>query len=395
MKRALALTLLAACTNTDVVAIDQGAGPDGGDVPPYCRGDGPPVLVGDGITVGEGNGSSDDVCSGEIAVRTFRKAMCACEDYVVSAELTTDSFDSAVGPYTPGGTEGAVGLNGRINTNAVLTIGGDLTSAGASAVFGRDASIAGDAAFAGPLGSNVNVDVAGNASVAGDISLISLDVGGTLTYPATATSGSTAITATSTVRAPVTVEPPCACAPEDLVDISDFVGSHRDDNENALIGLTPDRLNNYSGDVTLELPCGRYYLAPVHGQGALTIRAMGRVALLVDGDVSMTEPLRLELGTDDAELDLMITGNLTTDSTIMAGNPDHPARTRIYVDGEGTLQLSGGAEFAANLYAPKANLSTAGGLVMHGSVFARRFDQSAPMEIHYDVDVLRADAGCL
>ena len=53
MKRALALTLLAACTNTDVVAIDQGAGPDGGDVPPYCRGDGPPVLVGDGITVGD------------------------------------------------------------------------------------------------------------------------------------------------------------------------------------------------------------------------------------------------------------------------------------------------------------------------------------------------------
>jgi len=385
MRWVVVLGLIAGC-DPDVVAV----GSD--ELPLYCSGDGPPILVGDGITVGEGDGSSDDVCVGEVAVRTFRHALCTCEDYVTSTRLDTDSFDSAVGPWQPGGTAAPVGIDGNVQSNDVLAIGGGLTVAGLAAL-GADLSVAGDAAIGGDLGIGVDVTVGGDAAIAGGVDLATLAVAGTLTVPEGETITG-AVTAGATVRAPVTVEPPCACAPDDLVDIADFVTGHRDDNENALVDLAPDQLSGYAGDVTLELPCGRYYLGPVHGQGTLTIRATGRVAILVDGDLTMTSPLVIELAGDDAELDLLVAGLLSSTDTITAGDPAHPARTRVYVGGDGTIDLAGDSQFAGNLYAPRAAVALSGGAVLHGSFFVRRLTQSAPVEIHYDLDVLDAASGC-
>src|SRR5690606_11027521 len=163
-----------------------------------------------------------------------------------------------------------------------------------------DASVADDLDVNGPLGMNVAVTAGGNAHVAGDITLASLAVTGTLTVPDTATLTGT-ITAGATVRAPVTIAPPCACGPNDLVDIGAFVRSHGDPsaNNNARIGLAPGRLTDYTGDVTLDLPCGIYHLGPVRGDGSLPLRITGRVALLVDGDVMLGAPLAIELATEN------------------------------------------------------------------------------------------------
>src|SRR5207302_1458657 len=109
MRAAIAIALFAACSARDLVASEQGSA-DGG-VAAYCLGSGPPVLVGDGITNGDGDGAPDNVCSGTIAVRTFVRALCTCEGYATSTRLTTDSFDSAAGPYTPGGTAAPVGID--------------------------------------------------------------------------------------------------------------------------------------------------------------------------------------------------------------------------------------------------------------------------------------------
>lgn len=392
MKR-LALCLLAACSAHDLVASQGGVGPDGG-VSAYCAGSGPPVLVGDGITNGDGDGAPDNVCSGTIAVRTFVHALCTCEGYATSTRLTTDSFDSAKGPYTPGGTAAPVGIDGELQTSDVVDVGGALTVAGtAGASLIADLHAAGALAIGGHLGTGVNVTGGADAQIAGDIDLASLTVAGTLTVPAGRAIGGT-ITAGQTVRAPVTVAPPCACGQQDLVDIAAFVQAHKAANDDAAIGLDPARLDGYTGDVSLDLPCGIYYVGPVHGDGALTLRITGRVALLVDGDVTATHPLTAALATDDAELDLMIGGTLVSNADLMLGRADHPARTRVYIGGPGTIQLSGGSELSANLYAPLAALAVSGGAVVYGSLFARRLDQSAPVMIHYDVDVLRADVAC-
>lgn len=388
------LPFVASCASRDIVASSGGAGE-----PAYCRGSGPPILVGDGITVGDGDGNPDEVCTGTVAVRTFTRALCTCEGYASSTPLVTDSFDGRIGPYTPGtaGTAGGVGIDGAVSASAMVTIGGGLAVAGtAGASFLVDATIAGDLDVNGPLGTNVAITAGGDARVAGDITLASLAVTGTLTVPTSATLTGT-ITAGATVRAPVAIDPPCACGPSDLVDITAFVANHRApaDNNNASIGLSPARLTDYAGDVTLDLPCGIYYVGPVRGDGALVLRITGRVALLVDGDLALGAPLTIELSTQDAELDLMIAGLASSNARIVAGDPDRPSRTRIYIGGSGTIELSGDSLIAANIYAPRSALALSAPSTIFGSLFLRRIDQAAPLTIHYDEDVRRADVGCL
>jgi len=383
--------ILAGCAAQDVVATS------GTGASTFCSGTGPPVLVGDGITVGEGDGTPDDVCTGTVAVLTFKRALCTCEGYTTSTPLTTDSFDSSVAAYAPAsaGSAGGVGVDGALSAAAQLEIGGSLVVAGAAgAALQVDSTIARDLDVGGPLGTSVALTAGGNANVAGDISLASLGVTGTLTVPATATLAGT-ITAGATVRAPVSIVPPCACAPADLVDIAAFVASYRTTNDDAAIGLAPDRLTGYSGDATLDLPCGIYYLGAINGSGAITLRITGRVAVLVDGDATLTSPLSIELATGDAELDLMIGGTLTSNARITAGDPGHPSRTRIYVGASGTIELSGDSELAANIYAPTSAIAMSAPATIFGSLFVRRIDQAAPLVIHYDEDVQRSDVGCL
>src|SRR6185503_12712441 len=90
---------------------------------------------------------------------------------------------------------------------------------------------------------------------------------------------------------------PCALRPDDLVDIAAFVAGHATDNQDAAIGLSPGRLTDYHGAVTLDLPCGIYYVGPIRGDAALTLRVTGRAALLVDGDLSLGAPFTVELAT--------------------------------------------------------------------------------------------------
>ena len=204
-----------------------------------------------------------------------------------------------------------------------------------------------------------------------------------------------AITAGATTRAPVAIDPPCACGAQDLVDIPMFVASHVTDNQDALVDLAPDRLTSYTGDQTLDLPCGIYYIGPVSGSGALTLRITGRVALLVAGDLALTAPFTIDLATDDAELDLMVSGLMSSNHAMVIGRADRPSRTRIYIGGSGTIDLSGDSQIAANVYAPMAAVALSANATIFGSLFVRRLDQAAPVAIHYDVDVQRADVGCI
>jgi len=390
-----ALVLLAAmgaCSARDIVASNAAGG--SGDVPTYCTGTGPPILVGDGITVGESDGSGENICTGTIAVRTFVRALCTCEAYVASTPLVTDSYDSAAGPYMPGGTTGDVGIDDLLQASAQLQIGGAFVIAGAAgAALLADLHVAHDLAVGGHLGSGIAVTAGGDAQIAGNIDLASLTVAGTLTVPSSSTIAGT-VTASSTVRAPVTVTPPCACGASDLVDIPMFVSDHATDNQDALINLSPDRLTGYQGDQTLDLPCGIYYLGPVNGNGALTLRITGRVALLVSGDMALSAPFTVELATDDAELDLMVSGLLSSNQAMTIGRADHPSRTRVYIGGTGTIDLSGDSSIASNIYAPRAAIALSGTTTIYGSLFVRRLDQAAPVTIHYDVDIRRADVAC-
>ncbi|HET7506334.1 MAG TPA: hypothetical protein VFK02_35185 [Kofleriaceae bacterium] len=378
----VALGLAGACTSRDIVASA------GAEAPAYCRGPSPVILL------APPPGPREAVCTGSVAVRAFPRALCMCEDYAASTTLDTDSFDSAAGPYIPGGSSGDVGIDGQLRASAVVTAGGDLTVSGAGgAALLADVHVARDLVVGGPLGAGVTVTAGGDAHIAGDVDLAGLTVAGTLTVPDGASLAGT-ITAGSTLRAPVQIAPPCNCGAPDLVDVAGLVAAHATDNQDAAIGLTPDRLTGFHAPASLDLPCGVYYLGPVSGDAELTLRITGRVALLIDGDIALTAPLTIELSTDDAELDLLVAGIVSIDHALTIGRVDHPARTRVYLGGSGQIQLSGDSRLAANLYAPHAAVALSADATVHGSLFVRHLDQSAPLTIHYDVDVRRADIAC-
>jgi len=230
--------------------------------------------------------------------------------------------------------------------------------------------------------------------VDGDLSAASLSVDGTLTLPDSATLDVPGtVTVGSEERGPVEVPPPCACGDAELLDVAALVAARADDHDDARAGLEPGSLDGYGGDRLVELPCGRFYFRGISGTGSLTLRVTGRAAVYVDGDLAPGAGLTVEL-VDGAEIDLFVSGVLTTTGTVRFGSVDAPSRARLYLGGSGLTELSGDGLFGGNLYAPRSDLRVSAGIEVFGSLFVRRLAASGSVTIHYDTAVLEGGDQC-
>lgn len=357
----------------------------------FCSGSGPLILVGDQPVDG---GVPGGRCAGSLAATTFRFALCTCDGLVTSHDLTTDAFDSATGASV-GGVAGSVGTNGMLNVGGSrMQIGGSLWVSSATGIASSAPSVInGELYCGGTLGGSASVRVGMAASVAGNVSVSDITVGGVLTLPAGAVISDPTPTAASIRRADVRVDPPCDCAASRRPTLSAFLSRYRSTNDNAAIGLRADRFTNVTGSESLDLPCGRYSVDSILGPGSLAVRVRGRVALFVQGDVSLNGSLSFALD-PGAELDVFVGGNVNAAGALDFGSRMTPARVRVYVAGTGTINLSGGSVFAGNLYAPDAEIVTAGALEVYGAIFARRLAAGGAVTIHYDTAVLREGERC-
>lgn len=174
--------------------------------------------------------------------------------------------------------------------------------------------------------------------------------------------------------------PPCKCDRANQLDVGGLVRDAAERNDNASSGLTPEKLANVlNAAAELELGCGRFYLRGVGVVGTLTLRVKGHAVLFVDGDFTAGS-VRVELA-GDAQLDLLVNGNLTTESSAQFATPAQAARARVYVSGQLLLvgafarafapQTPGGV-LVGNIYAPNANLQLAEALTVHGSLFVNQ-----------------------
>ncbi len=383
--RWLVAVLWLGCTQVDTVAVrPPDAALPGADLgTDFCEGTGPLVQVGDGPR-----------CAGQVAQTTFRYAVCTCEGWATSAPVITDAFDSTAGPYTLGEGGGSVGTNGRFDAAASAAIGGGLDVGGAALVFGAvDLEVRGRLRSAGPLTGDGALTVGGDARVDGDLRVGDLTVAGAVITPPGATVEVRGVDAAPRREmAPVDVPAPCDCAPDRLLDVAAVVDAHRTDHDDAIAGLDPRSLVALPAGTRVELDCGRYYFERVDGAD-LTVRARGRVAIFVAGDLALNGALGVELDAG-AEVDLFVAGNVLGQARWTLGGPEDPAAVRVYVGGDGTLELAGGALFAGNVYAPRAELVTPADVEVFGSLFARRLAASGPLTVHYDRAVLRQGAAC-
>ena len=359
-----------------------GGGDDGGQAG-YCAGVGPPIVVGD-------NGGTGGRCTGNVAASAFRYGLCVCQGLSSGAPISVDAFDSSNASATLG-AGGSVGCNGNINISNTLSIGGSLQVAGS--VNNSGAMVVGvDALVGSSLADDQAMTVGRNVQSGGDVRCNGqLKITGSLTFPTGKTLTANNPQIGSTVRAPVSVAAPCDCTAP--FDIAGYVQQRQTVNDNAAIGLDPAKYVNYSGDQTLNLPCGRFYLNTLYGNGKFNLNVTGRTALFIGSDVNLSNAFTVTLG-GGGELDLFIKGGLTSSAQLNFGNQATPARVRLYMGGTGNINLSGNAVIGGNIYAPGSSLVPSGTLEVFGSIFVGGFNPSAPVKIHHDIAILNASQEC-
>ena len=374
---AVLAALAAACTARDTVAI---SGADG-DLAAFCEGEGPPTLA-------------DGTCSGELAETLFRHAVCGCGSLSFGGDLETDGFDSRVAPYVPGGVGGHVASNVGLDGSLDMTVRGDVTVGPEGIEAGERFEVLGELSSGGPLGrSGSQILVGGGAQIAGDVDVESIDVGGALITPAGTTVSGT-VTAVTRETADVNVPPPCRC--EDALDVKAVIARHAVVNHNAELEIDEDELADVEGDRELDLPCGRFYLDRIQGQdaGTITIRAGGRTALFVDGNITLQQDLVVELAAG-AELDLFVGGNIQVAGISTLGDPEQPRSLRLYVASGGSIALSAGSLLAGNLYSPLSDLASSAPIEVFGALVVNRVNGAATVTVHHDRAIADAADECV
>jgi hypothetical protein len=333
------------------------------------------------------------VCTGNLAQTTFTWALCSCTDVNTQDTLTTDAFNSALGPYgsmQAATLGGSVGVDRNFTSGNNVTIGGSLWDSSTGGVSSDSSlTVKEELHSGGPV--NVQAATFGlDAYVNGAVS------GGTydknLTVPTGVTPSATVRGMINHVPPPVAVPAPCDCKPADLIPVASIVMAHATMNDNALIGLSAGALAG-GGATRLDLPCGNYYLSSINSNVPVTIVAHGHVGLYVGGSISPQNGLTITLD-PTATLDLFVEGTISTSATLVIGNVNYPALTRVYVGGTGSISFQDGVTLAGNLYAPTASVDWAAGTDIYGSVFCQNFTGSARVAIHYDSAVLSQGAVC-
>jgi hypothetical protein len=101
-------------------------------------------------------------------------------------------------------------------------------------------------------------------------------------------------------------------------------------NDNALIGLKYNALDNPTGALHLDLPCGVYYLNSINASQVITIAVHGRTTLVVGGMISVIQNLIVDVD-PTASLDVFLGGVLDVPNLMTFGTPAFPRLTRVYV----------------------------------------------------------------
>ena len=269
-----------------------------------------------------------------------RFALCACTDFISRQALRTDAWNGS-------------DANGLSPVAASVAVNGTFAAAGA-------------------------LDIAGSLFVTGSIEL--------------APDAGQVVADVIEANAPAA----CACDGSGFLDVGALVAAHADANanDNLQLGFDPQMLDGFTlppDAAPLELGCGRYYFAALHGRGPLRLRVTGHAAIFVADDLAVDDDFTIELAPASA-VDLFVAGNVRASARFTLGDVSQAGRARLYVGGTGNLDIYSDAFFAGSVYAPRAELVTRGLLTVYGSLFVRRAAPLGDVELHYDAARQQADS---
>ncbi len=238
-----------------------------------------------------------------------------------------------------------------------------------------------DLLVAGDWHSSAPVSVAGGADVSGTLTHDNtVSVGGTLAVAAE--SGSGALQTGATVVGPVTSPLACGQAASNANFVSDSAQHHDD-------VLPRFALANISEPTELTLGCGRYFLDSITANNTLDLHIAGPTTLVIEGDVTIAAPMRVDLETAGAELDFVIGGALQINNTLSVGSSAHP----VWMSVAGEIRVASPANIFGVLVAPTSALQGDNTLDVFGAAMVGATRVASPMNVHDGV-LLTAD-GCL
>lgn len=313
---------------------------------------------------------------GTLASETFRYSACTCRTMQLSAAFTVEggaglgsnrSFVASADLELPGslrvaGSSGAVTLSGgTVHVRGNVSVNGALVLDRVVADLDRDLWLGGELLVANS-----------QARIAGTI------------YQSAGHNVPADLTVANRVTREVTVPEPCPCTAALAQRGAMLVAPEGDD---TLTTLSPSALSP-AGPLTLS--CGRYQVNTDGLVGEARWVVDGSAALVVTGDLEVTDRLDVDLG-ERGELDVFVLGSLRLAPGAQIATP-RASGLRFYVQGSRPLLLAGGARFAGNLYAPDSNLVITEEQSFSGSLVVRVLAVEAATAIHYDPAVL-AD-GC-
>lgn len=328
---------------------------DGGETDPSALGAGKGDPGADDLAFDPGAG---DECLDETTQNTY--GLCLCDAFSEVGRLRVERLHA--------GMPASVGVNGftrwvsdvkvdggwfgygGIHAVAQSRIEGDVFTTGNFDWVGRQ-SIGGNLSVGGNLSGTGEIEVGGDVAVGGDNRLVGWgEVGGEAPYAAPDA-------------------PPCPCDGETFFDVQAAVDGAAVDNDNAMVGLSPEGYLNVGSDA-LVLPTGRYYLADMTQVGQLQLRIEGNVTLYVDGDMESVGDESLEIA-EGASLDLYVAGQLRSVGRLRTGDESTASRFRLAIGGDDAVMLNVGQQhFYGHIYAPTAELRLVGDTLIHGSLFA-------------------------
>ena len=218
--------------------------------------------------------------------------------------------------------------------------------------------------------------VEGDIAADGDVSIEdSANIAGALYY-----TGALRETRPGLLSADQTERGSARCTPPEglRLDIAALVKAHINDNDNAAVRSSIEQLRHFTGDLSVTLPCGRYYVTGLEGNGGVTIRAQGHVALFIDGNVQLEKRLTVEAeGT--ARVSLVVNGAFNVARGGLGLGKLADARHLLLVARQVHLEAEGDSVIGGALYAPASELLSTHKLSVFGSLFvgsARLFGET-------------------
>ena len=174
------------------------------------------------------------------------------------------------------------------------------------------------------------------------------------------------LTASATVQA----QPTCTLPEALRADVAGSVQARASDHDNDRAVDQLALLSRWSGQQSVTLPCGRYYLSEIDGAGSMTINAAGNVAIFVDGSVSATQGLKI-VAAPSARVSLVVNGSVHIIGGLQLGELSD-ARHLLLAAGQIHLE-QGSSSIGGVLYTQTKDLLLVNGtLDVNGAVFAHR-----------------------